>query len=229
MPYQSTVSDDTANAVARYLLSIAWRPWETEDEETETVTFDRKVLWDLYGADAPVARRDDFYEALRMLAEDPAYAAEADEDEEPARAFVVKNGGARKVHVVIALDGDLYHAAFADDVDPEDFREVLEDQGYDLDTELPDAHRVVPKGREHRRVEHDPKAPRRCSKCGEVKETHYFARRGVEGTPGYARFQSHCIDCKLLDARAFRKARPGYDTRRRSAPQYSPRFGFESR
>jgi len=239
MPYQPSVSDGTANAVAKYLLSLAYRPFETEDEESATVTFDRKLLWDVYGADAPVSRREDFYEALRILAEDPAYAAE-DEDEEPARAFVVKNGGARKVHVIIAFDGELHAHTFRDDTDSDAYveaggydgevaREILEEQGFDLDTELPDAHRVIPKGRTHLRVEHDPKAPRRCSKCGEVKETYYFARRGAEGTPAYARFQSHCIDCKLLDARAFRKGRPGYDTRRRSAPRQSPVFGFERR
>jgi hypothetical protein len=241
MPYTPNVSDDTAHAVARYLLSIAYRPWETDDDDAWTATFDRKLLWDTYGADSPVTRREDFYEALRILAEHPDYAdQDAAEDDDVTRAITVKNGGARRVHVVIALDGDLYEAAFRDFADSEAWidaggydaavaRELLEELGFDLDTELSDAHRVIPKGREHLRIEHDPSAPRRCSKCGEVKATHYFARRGVEGTPGYARFQSHCIDCKLHDARAFRKARPGYDTRRRSAPQYSPRFGFESR
>ena len=98
MPYQPNVSDGTANAVAKFLLSLAYRPFETEDEEAATVTFDRRVLWEQYGADAPVARREDFYLALTMLAEDPAYATatddadpdDADEDDGPTRAFVVR-------------------------------------------------------------------------------------------------------------------------------------------
>src|SRR3712207_630012 len=136
MPYQPAVSDDTATDVAKYLLSLAYRPWETEDEDAATVTFDRKILWDHYGADSPVTRREDFYEALRILAEDPAYAAAADdevdpdddpvaydeddeddEDTGPTRAFVVKGGGARKVHVVIALNGDLHAHTFRHDAD----------------------------------------------------------------------------------------------------------------
>jgi len=230
------VSDDTATDVAKYLLSLAYRPWETEDEDEDaaTVTFDRKLLWDHYGADSPVTRREDFYLALTILAEDPAYAAAADdevdpdddpvaydeddedEDTGPTRAFVVKGGGARKVHVVIALNGDLHAHTFRHDEDSDAWvdageydsqvaREILEEQGYDLDTELPDAHRVITKVRPQReRIEHDLDAPRRCTACGEVKPPQKFNRRGAEGTPGHARFASRCQDCQKAAVYAHR-------------------------
>src|SRR3712207_4708497 len=54
----------------------------------------------------------------------PAYAAatedpddEDEDDDGPTRAFVVKGGGARRVHVVVALNGDLHAHTFRNDAD----------------------------------------------------------------------------------------------------------------
>jgi hypothetical protein len=238
MPYQPNVSDDTANAVAKYLLSVAYRPFETEDEDALTVTFDRKVFWESYGADSPVSRREDFYLALTMLAEDPAYAAatedpdDEDEDDGPTRAFVVKGGGARRVHVVIAFNGDLHAHTFRNDADSDAWidagdydsdvaREILEEQGFDLYTELPDAHRVIPKVRPQQQLlEHDLESPRRCSRCGETKPPYEFNRRGAEGTPGHPRFASRCQNCSkaaVYEHRALAVERAKERKRRRFA------------
>src|SRR4051794_27935234 len=145
--------------------------------------FDRRALWNHYGEQSPVNRREDFFEALRQLADGELY-----------DAVQLVNGSARAVHVLLARDAEAWEPLFYDDVDEIDqdvARELLTAQGYDITTVVPDAHHVY-----RPRVKHDPTAPRTCTKCRETKLSSEFDRRGVPGTPGYDRFQSHCQDCK---------------------------------
>ena len=207
MPYRPDLTDETVNAVAKYLFSIVLRPHETDLEDEVWVTVNRKRLWDLYGEQSPVDRFEDFYEALRILA-----------DGEFSDAVEIRNGTARTVLIALSRIAEDWEPAFYDDT--EDFdgdiaRAILTAQGYDIDTVLPDVHRIMPNLRRDP-VVHDPAVPRTCSRCKQTLETHHFARRGREGTPGYNRFTSQCLDCVVEVSRAWRKANPGADIRDRS-------------
>lgn len=204
MPYMPRLSPETVHAVGRYLVSVAVRPRETETDDA-VVRIDRKTLWDQYGAASPVARFEDFYEALRLIADE-------------TDGLQIVDGSARRVNIILSCDAEEWEELFYedypyDDIDHDEVREYLAAQHYDVTTPTPDAHRVMPRARNT--FKHDPDVPRTCTRCEQTKPTDQFYRRGREGSPLYHRFGSVCRDCLVVCTRDYRRKNPGVDSRTR--------------
>lgn len=182
MPYLADPDEETVRTVRDRLLSFALRPGDSGLD-----AFYRVPRSKLHQLVAPEIRREDFYEAVRRLAEETDAVREA-------------TGTGRRADVVLDRIVDevgewetVLYADFPDDEpEPEDLLPLLD--GLDVTTPIPDDLLVRRTPRPP--VVHDPEVPRQCAKCGETKPTTAFGRRSADpDLPGYHQFQSYCASC----------------------------------
>ncbi|RBY85743.1 hypothetical protein [Blastococcus sp. TF02A-30] len=195
MPYIADPDEATVADVGRRLLAVFLRP-----SEAETIRIPRSKLHEIA---APDLRKEDFYEAIRRLAEQTHSVAEA-------------TGTGRRADVVLTRTNEdvggwefLFYDDFPDDFGLGEVVSLLTDaHGLDVSTPLPDDLLVARKQREP--IKHDPDVPRTCGKCGETKETSHFLRRSSDPADrDYHRFQSYCRECNA----AYQKDNRPYDAR----------------
>lgn len=181
MPYMPDPDEETIRQVRNGLLAVASRP-----SDTGLDAFVRVPRSKLHGLVAPDVRREDFYEAIRRLAEETEAVREAVGT--GRRADVVLD---KIVDEVGEWESVLYDDFPDDEPEPEQVVALL---GLDVSDPLPADLLVRRKPRTP--IVHDPAVPRTCAKCEETKPTAEFGRRSADPThPDYLRFQSYCTAC----------------------------------
>ncbi len=182
MPYLADPDEETVRSVRDRLLAFALRPGDSGLDPFYRVP--RAKLHQLVAADL---RKEDFYEAIRRLAEETDAVSEATGT--GRRADVVLD---RIVDEVNEWETVLYDDFPEDTPEPEEVAALV--AAYDVTTPIPADLLVRRTARPP--VVHDPDVPRTCAKCKEVKETKHFGRRSADpDLPGFHQFQSYCIAC----------------------------------
>ncbi|MFQ1002539.1 hypothetical protein [Modestobacter sp. SSW1-42] len=181
MPYISDPDEDTIRQVRNDLLTIALRHSDTGDDAFIRVP--RSTLYTMTGS---TVRREDWNESIRRLTEETDAVREATGT--GRRADVILD----KIVDEVGAWEDVLIDDFPDsEPEPEDVTALL---GVDVSEPIPTD--VLIRRKPRTPLAHDPVAPRKCAKCGEVKEPKEFGRRSADpDLPGYSQFQSYCRAC----------------------------------
>jgi hypothetical protein len=184
MPYISDPDEATVTRVRNALLAVALR-----HADSGLDAFVRIPRFKLHQLAAPDVRKEDFYEAVRRLAEESDAVREATGT--GRRADVLLD---RIVDEVGEWEEFLYEDFPEDTPEPEELAAWL--AGFGLDTSSPIPTDLLVKRTVRPPIVHDPDVPRRCAKCEETKPTTEFGRRSADRDhPGYLQFQSYCKGC----------------------------------
>lgn len=203
MPYQPEPDQAMIESVRNALLAVACRHADSGADP-----FIRIPRAALHAMTLPDLRREDFYECIRLLADETEAVREATGT--GRRADVVLD---RVVDEVGEWETVLYTAFPDDEPEPEQVTEYLTGLGLDVTSPVPTDLLIRRTARPP--VVHDPDVPRVCAACKETKTTDNFGRRSADPSlPGYQQFQSYCNDCTRTKKREWAAAHGDYRTQR---------------
>lgn len=200
MPYIAEPDEETIRKVRNALLAVALRHADTGEDAF--MRLPRTKLYDLTGLDV---RREDFYAAVRFLAEETDAVREMTGT--GRRADVALD---RIVDEVGEWETVLYDDFPDDEPEPEQVAALIGGVSPEpIPTDL------LIKRKPRTPVVHDPEAPRKCARCGETKPTTEFGRRSADPEhPDHHRFQSYCRACATAHHRSY-----AYNDPRRQRPE----------